>query len=281
MLRLKPFRDKAAGVADLLNWSHLVDSGIVLCKDGSLLAGWFYRAPDIASSTDGERNWLSGRVNAALARLGAGWASWIDAVRLPASSYPEAERSHFPDPVSRLVDAERRAQFLREGSHYEGEYAIVVQFTPPLRRKSKLADLIYDDDPAETVSPASRILEQFKKALGDLEDAVGDAVSLRRMESYTFADRFGRDHLRDHLVNYLHFALTGEEVALNVPPAGAYLDAVIGGRELWPGDTPRLGSTLDGRFICCVAIEGFPAKASPGSSTCWTTCRSRSAGPPA
>ncbi len=32
------------------------------------------------------------------------------------------------------------------------------------------------------------------------------------MEGYTFADRFGRDHLRDHLVNYLHFALTGEEL---------------------------------------------------------------------
>ena len=70
MLALKTFRDKAAGVADLLNWSHLVDSGIVLCKDGSLLAGWFYRAPDIASSTDSERNWLSGRVNAALAQAG-------------------------------------------------------------------------------------------------------------------------------------------------------------------------------------------------------------------
>jgi hypothetical protein len=25
-------------------------------KDGSLLAGWFYRGPDIASSTDDERN---------------------------------------------------------------------------------------------------------------------------------------------------------------------------------------------------------------------------------
>jgi type IV secretion system protein TrbE len=263
MLRLKPFRDKAAGLADLLNWSHLVDSGIVLCKDGSLLAGWFYRAPDIASSTDSERDWLSGRVNAALARLGAGWATWVDAVRLSAASYPDAALSHFPDPVSCLVDAERRAQFLREGAHYEGEYALVVQFTPPLRRKSKLVDLIYDDDPTESASPASRILEQFRKALADLEDAIGDAVSLRRMESYAFADRFGRDHLRDHLVNYLHFVLTGEEVALNIPPAGAYLDAVIGGRELWPGDTPRLGSGLDGRFICCVAIEGFPAESYP------------------
>ena len=264
MLALKPFRDKAAGLADLLNWSHLVDSGIVLCKDGSLLAGWFYHAPDIASSTDAERNWLSGRINAALARLDAGWASWVDAVRLPSSSYPEPELSHFPDPVSRLVDAERRAQFLREGAHYESEFAIVVQFTPPLRRNSKVVDLIYDDDPAEAASPASRILTQFNKALADLEDAIGDAVALRRMKSYSVTDRFGREHLRDHLVNYLHFALTGEEIALNIPPAGAYLDAVIGGRELWPGDTPRLGSAIDGRFICCVAIEGFPQESFPG-----------------
>jgi type IV secretory pathway VirB4 component len=109
MLALRIFRDQAAGLADLLNWSHLVDSGIVLGKDGSLLAGWFYRAPDIASATDRERNWLSGRINATLARLGGGWASWVDAVRLPSTGYPAAELSHFPDPVSRLVDAERRA----------------------------------------------------------------------------------------------------------------------------------------------------------------------------
>ena len=80
-------------------------------------------------------------------------------------------------------------------------------------------------------------------------------------------------------MNYLHFTLTGEEMALNIPPAGAYLDAVIGGRELWPGDTPRLGSAIEGRFICCVAIEGFPQESFPESSMPWTTCRSPSAGP--
>ena len=166
MLPLKQFRDKAIAVADFLNWSHLTDDGIVQGKDGSLLAGWFYRGPDIASSTDGERDWLSEQVNAALSHLGAGWVQWVDAARLPAFSYPPAQLSHFPDPVSRLVEAERRAQFLREGAHFEGEYAFRVQFTPPLRRKGKIADLIYDDDPeAEPVSPASRILDQFKRSL--------------------------------------------------------------------------------------------------------------------
>jgi type IV secretion system protein TrbE len=103
MLALKQFRDKAQGVADLLNWSHLTDDGIVQGKDGSLIAGWFYRGPDIASSTDSERNWLSERVNAALAKLGGGWAQWTDSARLPSASYPPPELSHFPDPVSRLV----------------------------------------------------------------------------------------------------------------------------------------------------------------------------------
>jgi type IV secretion system protein VirB4 len=153
---------------------------------------------------------------------------------------------------------------MRERRHYESEYALVVQHTPPLRRKSKVADIIYDDDPAEHVSPARRILEQFDKALADLEDAIGEAVKLRRMRSFTVTDAHGREHLRDELVNYLHFALTGETMSLNIPPAGAYLDAVVGGRELWPGDTPRLGD----QFICCIAIEGFPAESFPGILDC-------------
>ena len=259
MLALKPFRDTASGLADLLNWSHLVADGVVLCKDGSLLAGWFYRGPDIASSTDDERNWLTGRINAALARLGSGWATWVEAARLPAPGYPRRELSQFPDAVSRLVDEERRRQCLREGAHYESEYALIVQYTPPLRRQGRLADIIYDDDDTAGASPASRILEQFAKALADLEDAVGDAVRLRRMRGFTVTDRHGRDHLRDELVNYLHFTLTGEPASLNLPSFGAYLDAVLGGRELWPGDTPLLGD----RFIGCVAIEGFPAESFP------------------
>ena len=259
MLALKHFRDKAAGVSDLLNWAALFEDGVVQCKDGSLVSGWYFQGPDIQSSTNSERDWLTGRINAALSRLGAGWATWTEAIRTPSASYPPADLSHFPDPVSRLVDEERRRQFMREGMHFESRYVLVVQYTPPMRRKSKVADLIYDDDPTERQSPADRILQAFQKAINDFEDAIGDAVRLERMRSYIVTDRHGREHLRDELVNYLHFSLTGEPTELNIPPAGAYLDAVLGGRELWAGDTPKLGD----QFIACVAIEGFPMESWP------------------
>ena len=264
MLALKHFRDKAAGVADLLNWAALFEDGIIQCKDGSLLAAWYFQGPDIQSSTHYERDWLTARINAALSRLGGGWATWTEAVRTPAAAYPPPDLSHFPDPVSRLVDEERRRQFMREGVHFESRYVLVIQHTPPLRRKSKAADLIYDDDPVERQSPANRILQGFRKATDDFEDAIGDAVRLDRMRSYVVTDRHGREHLRDELVNYLHFALTGEPIELNIPPAGAYLDAVLGGRELWAGDTPKLGE----RFIACVAIEGFPMESWPQILDC-------------
>jgi type IV secretion/conjugal transfer VirB4 family ATPase len=260
VLALKSFRSTAKGVADLLNWAALIDDGVVQGKDGSLTAGWFYSGPDIESATDNERNDLAIAVNAALARMGAGWASWVEACRIPVVAYPPPEASGFPDRISRLVDAERRAQFTAPGRHYSSTYALIVQFTPPARRKTRINDLIYDDDPVDRLTPASRVLSQFQKSLEEMEDALSAAIVLERMRNYTVIDRLGIKHFRDELVNFLHFALTGEAMEIDLPPAGAYLDTVVGGRELWPGDTPRLGD----QYIACVTVESFPSTSHPG-----------------
>jgi type IV secretion/conjugal transfer VirB4 family ATPase len=259
MLALKHFRDTAKGVADLLPWAALIDDGIVHGKDGSLLSGWFFRGPDIASMTAEERNHLTARINAALARLGSGFATWTDAVRLPTAGYSAPEDSHFPDAVTRMIDGERRRGFLAEGVHFESEYALLVMWTPPLRRKQKLAELIYDDDGQTDADPASRLLAQFKRSLAGLEDMLGELLKMRRMASITWTDRHGRFHRQDELVNYLHFCLTGLLHGINIPPCPMYLDALIGGQELWPGDTPKIGE----KFVACAALEGFPAESMP------------------
>ena len=260
MLNLKQFRDRAKGTADLLNYAALVDDGLVLCKDGSLLGGFLYRGPDTASATPSELNYTTSRINAALARLGTGYALWVDSVRLQAVSYPEPDASHFPDPITAAIEAERRGQFLSEGAHFETEYAFVISYMPPLRRNDKLAELIYDDIPgAETQSPGDRQIAVFKRALDEIEDGMSDILRLKRMRSYQVRDGLGHSHLQDELVNYLSFAVTGYLAPLNVPPCAMYLDAWLGGQELYAGDTPKMGP----HFIAAVAIEGFPAESYP------------------
>ena len=260
MLKLKQFRDRAKGTADLLNYATLVDDGLVMCKDGSLLAGFLYRGPDTASATPAELNYTTSRINAALARLGTGYALWVDSVRLQAVSYPEPAASHFPDPITAAIEAERREQFLSEGAHFETEYAFVISYMPPLRRNDKLTELIYDDIPgADPQSPGDRQIAVFKRALDEIEDGMSDILRLKRMRSYRVRDGLGHSHLQDELVNYLSFAVTGYLAPLNVPPCAMYLDAWLGGQELYAGDTPKMGP----HFISAVAIEGFPAESYP------------------
>ena len=78
-----------------------VDDGVVIGKNGVLIAGWEYTGDDNASVTDTERDVVSVRINQALARLGTGWMLHVDAVRIPANVYSAREFSHFPDRVSR------------------------------------------------------------------------------------------------------------------------------------------------------------------------------------
>src|SRR5579871_1134603 len=107
MLAIKTFRDKIKGLPDLLNFAAVIEDGIILNKDGSLMTGFFYRGDDVGSSTYNERNVISAKLNAALARFGSGWMTHHDAIRTQAREYPSKEESFFPDPISQLIDDER------------------------------------------------------------------------------------------------------------------------------------------------------------------------------
>lgn len=248
---------------DLLQWGHLVDSGIVLCKDGSLLAGWSYTAPDTGGLDDEEINAIAERVSAALARLGGtGWACWFDFVRTPVEEYPEPAASCFLDPVSRAVDAERRTYFLTPGAHYTNSLFWLVQFTPPAKA-GRLHDFVFGEGDRKT-GYAGRVLAEFKDTLDRLENVIAGVVHLHRLGTRRVRDDAGTAHHRDDLVNYLRFALTGEPLDLNLPPAGTYLDSVLGAPDFWPGHPLLLGGVRDGLLVRAIGIDGFPPESYPG-----------------
>ena len=81
MLNLRKFRSRARGVSDLLPYAALIAPGIVLCKDGTFLAGFVAHGQDTASSTADELAFVSAQFNNAVKLLGSGWMLHVDAVR--------------------------------------------------------------------------------------------------------------------------------------------------------------------------------------------------------
>jgi type IV secretion system protein VirB4 len=262
MLSLKPFRSKAAGLPDLLNYAALIDEGVVLGKDGSLLAGFFFTPGDDASATDTERNYVSTQVNRYLTNFDSGWCMWVDAVRLPSPGYPDPSLSHFPDPISAMIDSERREMFKRDDAHYETEYALLLQYLPPLARETKMLNVFIDDDGKDR-GTSNQIMMQtiagFQKRLQDFQDGTKDLLRMRRMGSIMVGS--GNDaYESDELINYLHFSLTGNVMALRIPDCPMYLDSWLGYPCLWTGTVPK----IDEKYIASIVIDGFPSYSSPG-----------------
>ena len=128
MQSLKSHRHRDPAFADLLNYAAVIDDGIILNKDGSLMAAWYYRGQDLATVSYAERNRISAHINAAFIRLGSEWCLHQDAIRIESRQYPHPEESHFPDFITRLIDEERRLQFESEGTHYENIYVLTLTY---------------------------------------------------------------------------------------------------------------------------------------------------------
>ena len=138
MLNLAEYRQRPALLADWLPWAGLVASGVVLNKDGSFQRTARFRGPDLDSATQGELIATSARLNNALRRLGSGWALFVEAERQSAADYPHSD---FPEPLSWLVDEERRATFEESGNHFESGYHLTLQYLPPEESRARAAGL--------------------------------------------------------------------------------------------------------------------------------------------
>lgn len=245
-----------AGLADLLGWAFLVDEGVVLCKDGALLAGFGYRGPDLGSATGAELNALAAQLNDTLLPLGDGWMVHVDAIRAPA---PAPVASDFPDPVTAWIDAERRAAFASAAAvrpQFVSTYVLTVTYLPPRELYTRAAgaflqqaagDATAGQGSAADVVRWRGLLDGFRSALRTFEERLSARLHVRRLDS-------------DALVTHLHRCLTGLDYPVSAPSHGAYLNGVLASQELVGGHAPRIGDL----HLRLVAVAGYPATTAPG-----------------
>ncbi|MBB6469486.1 type IV secretion system protein VirB4 [Aminobacter lissarensis] len=260
MVALSSFRNSGPSFSDLVPYAGIVANGVVLLKDGSLMSGWYFAGPDSESSTDAERNEVSRQINAILSRLGSGWMIQVEAVRVATSDYPAREDCHFPDPVTRAIDEERRVRFEKERGHFESRHALILTWRPPERRRSVVARYIYADSESRTARYADTVLENFQTSVREVEQYLANVVVIRRMVTQEVEEQGGLRIARyDELFQFIRFCITGENHPVRLPEIPLYLDW-LATAEFQHGLTPMVES----RYLAVVGIDGFPAESWPG-----------------
>lgn len=253
------YRGQEEGMADLLVYGALIDDGVVLGKNGSLLAAYRYRCADSASSSNADREAVALRINQALQPLGNGWMIHVDALRTPAPRY--GGRTRFPDPVTAAIDEERRTFFEGLGVLFESEFVLTVTYFPPTLAQSRFVELMFDDG-RRTVDERARhrnVLANFQKELRALESRLSLAFELERLRAEEVPVEEGTTH-KEALLGYLHYCVTGLRHPIALPRQPVYLDLLLGGQELRGGLLPQVGD----KYIQVVAVEGFPLESQPG-----------------
>src|SRR5215469_7332968 len=244
MMNLAEYRRHSQGLADFLPWAALVGKGVILNKDGSFQRTARFRGPDLDSATPAELVAITSRLNNALRRLGSGWAVFIEAQRVPAYRYPIGE---FPDPVSALVDAERRAQFEEEGAHFESRYFLTLLWLPPADDAARAESWLYENraqGAADWRAALDGFIDRTDRVLALIEGFMPEAEWLNDGETLT----------------YLHSCVSTRPQRVRVPETPMYLDAILVDEDLTAGLEPRLGQA----HLRTLTVMGFPSQTWPG-----------------
>ena len=240
MMNLAEYRHRSQSLADFLPWAALVAEGVILNKDGSFQRTARFRGPDLDSATPAELVAITGRLNNALRRLGSGWAIFIEAQRLPANHYPDSD---FPDAASRLVDAERRAQFEEEGAHFESRYFLTLVWLPPAEDAARAEAWLYEGrarDGADWRAALAGFIDRTDRVLALIEGFMPEAEWLNDPETLT----------------YLHSCISTRRQRVRVPETPMHLDAILVDEELTGGLEPQLGRA----HLRTLTIMGFPSR---------------------
>ncbi|MBK3499241.1 conjugal transfer protein TrbE [Campylobacter fetus subsp. venerealis] len=256
MLRLREFRNSAKAFPDLLNYASFIENGILLNKDGSLTAGFFYRAGDISSMTLNERNYLSSRINNILSRLGNGWAVHIDCSRIKTENYLSGS-TNYKNTIAQILENERKYYFNNK-EHYENIFTLIFTYLPPNKNIGKFLDMMVIDE-GKTKNQHTRILDYFKNMLEELERSFSNFIKIERMIARDGVDEFRNEITFDDLLEYINFCICGDRQRVILPNIAMYLDTLIGAKEFTTGLRPRISN----KYIGVVAIDGFPSQSYP------------------
>jgi len=247
MLNLKGFRSRAKGLIDYLPYAAMMAPGVILTKEGALLAAWEYSGQDTASVTPEDQDQISWMFNQMFRELDTGWMLHVDAIRKPTSSYPDAGLSYFPDEITQFIEDERRKFFEHGKACYQTSTVFTLTFKPQ-------ADMVKNGN-------FFKALECFNETIGKIESIFPTIPGFegQRLTEYEMVDEKGRTHKFSFLLAHIQHCITGRFHPVLLPEPAMFLDAFLGNEDFVGGLKPKIGE----KRIVVLAIDGLPAASRP------------------
>lgn len=254
MFSLKGYRSRARSLADLLPYAFLVQKDVIVQKDGGLLAAWLVKGIDADSATANDLERVSVMVNSALMQLDSGYAVFVNTIRMPVNAYHEKDAKHWPDPVSAMIDDERRQAF-SQGKHFASKIYLAVSCTPPAR-KEKLFAFAKAEQSSER-QLFDKALKTFTARCQELEDSLGSVLKLTRLSAAQEEEGKAGPYFSS-LLSFIELCITGKDHP-RMLMSPVYLDACLGLEDFTGGLAPKIGT----QHIAVIALDGLPSNSFP------------------
>jgi type IV secretion/conjugal transfer VirB4 family ATPase len=234
-------REAYGSAADVLNWGSLVNPGMVVCKDGSFVAGWEVRGLDTESIEPAMLEALLARLGRGLSNFSEGDTFWMRLDRRPFVALKTSSDETLPIGV-RLLEEDSKAQLV-DGCLFSNALHLCIQHVP-----------------ADPNAPISEQVEEFERLAAAVENRLGSALRLRRLSSSKIQRAKGQDVLTDELVDHLASVVSGRarKLRLAKETEHMYLDSFLA--VDFKQDDLDSFIEVDGRVCAVLSIEGLPAE---------------------
>ncbi len=231
--------------ADLLPYDTMIDDGVMLLKDGSLMTSYEYAGEDTETVTESDMDSVTLIVNRTLAKLGSGFTIAGDTMRMPVYEYLNAAQTAWQSKFAEDLDKIREKEFL-QNVHYISRYFLTIIFTPESPKISALKKLLIEDNIDKQTSSIDKTLKQFKATVNDVSSLLSSVIKLKRLS-------------HEEQLSYIYYCITGEYQRALKFDEYCYLDSVLAADDLISGFKPKIGK----KHIRALSLIGFPATVAP------------------
>ena len=226
---------------DRLNWSDLIAPGVILCKDGSLLAGWRVTGLDTESMDPAALDVKTGTLAFRLSGLGDAHTIWSVFRRGPVRAALGEGPNRMGHPALDALAEEALEQLDAPGALWQGRLEMYLGWFPPPGERS-----------------LTKTLTAFAEECTRFESRIGPVFRATRLGPERTAGSEGE-------VAYCTLCaalagLLGQDRRVATPKDGVpvALDVLLGADVVQPG---RAGDVLriDNRPLAVLSFEGWPA----------------------